>query len=217
MKITEIYKKFGLPPNLEEHMARVFAVVSIIQKHWKGGLVDWDMAKKMALVHDIGNVVKMDNKNHPEFLGSEQKNIEYWNQKQVEMIAKYGEDENEATKLMLIELGIDPKIVEDVYNKRFVNSIHTSQSNNVSLKILYYADLRALPLRIGTLTERIEDIRKRYLNYTSRADFEDLVNACYEIEKLIQTNLDFDLNDINDELVNSGILSNKNLIGNMEI
>lgn len=217
MKIKEIYKKFGIPPNLAEHMYRVCAVVSVIQKHWKGEYIDWELAKKMALLHDLGNVVKMDNVNHPEFLGSEQKNADYWNQKQKEIVAKYGDDDNEVTKLMLQELGIEPKIVEDIYNKRFLNSIYTNQSGNLPLKIVYYADLRVLPFGVGTLKERLDDIRKRYVNFVVRTDFEDLVTACYEIEKQIQTNLDFDVNEINDELVNTEILCNRELVEKLEI
>lgn len=218
MKIVEIYKKFGIPPNLEEHMARVFGVVSIIQKHWKGTeFVDWNMAKKMALLHDLGNVVKMDNINHPEFLGSEQVNIDYWNNKQKEMIEKYGDDDNEATRKMLLEIGVDAKTADVVFNKRFVNSVHTKNTDDWSLKIMYYADLRAIPFGIGTLKARLDDIQKRYLNYVSRPDFEDLVNACNEIEKQIQINLDFSVSEINNDLVNSEIFSNRELIENMEI
>lgn len=218
MKIGEIYKKFGVSPNLQEHMERVFGVVSLIQKHWKGTeVVDWELTKKMALVHDVGNIVKFDFENHPEFLGDEQKNIEHWEKVQAEMIVKYGSDDNEATKKMLAELGIDPKVVEDVYNKRFINSVHTSQSDNLSLKILYYADLRALPLRIGSLTERINEIRKRYANYASRSDFEDLVNACHEIEKEIQSKVNFSVDDINNESVNQELDLNRDFIKSIEI
>jgi len=218
MKITEIYKKFGVSPNLQEHMERVFGVVSLIEKHWKSTeAVDWDLTKKMALIHDIGNTVKFDFVNHPEFLGDEQKNIDHWKSVQAEMVSKYGSDDNEATKKILTELGINPKMVEDVYNKRFVNSVHTSQSNNPSLKILYYGDLRALPLGIGTLEERISEIRKRYANYASRSDFEDLANACRKIENEIQFRINFPVNEIDDKSVNHEITTNKLLIDNMEI
>lgn len=218
MKVAEIYRKFGVSPNLQEHMERVFGVVSLIEKHWKGAeIVDWNLTKKMALVHDIGNVVKFDFINHPEFLGDEQINIEYWKKVQAEMIAKYGSDDNEATKKILTELGIDSKVVEDVYNKRFVNSVHTSRSSNLSLKILYYGDLRALPLGIGTLEERIDEIRERYANYASRSDFEDLATACREIEKEIQEKINFSVDEINNESVNQEITTNKILIENTEL
>lgn len=218
MKISEIYKKFGVSPNLQEHMERVFGVVSLIEKHWKDDeIVDWELTKKMALVHDIGNVVKFDFINHPEFLGDEQKNIEHWKKVQSDIIAKYGSDDNEATKRMLTELGIDSKVVEDVYNKRFINSVYTSRSDNMSLKILYYGDLRALPLGIGTLEERIDEIRKRYANYASRSDFEDLATACRKIEREIQGKVDFSVNEINNESVNQELANNRQIMHNIKI
>lgn len=165
MKISEIYKKFGVSPNLQEHMERVFGVVSLIEKHWKDDeIVDWELTKKM-----------------------------------------------------LTELGIDSKVVEDVYNKRFINSVYTSRSDNMSLKILYYGDLRALPLGIGTLEERIDEIRKRYANYASRSDFEDLATACREIEKEIQGKVDFSVNEINNESVNQELANNRQIMHNIEI
>lgn len=210
MKIAEIYKKFGVSPNLQEHMSRVCAVVSIIEKHWIGeSHIDWELAKKMALIHDVGNIVKFDLNNHPEFLGKEQSNIEHWKKMQRQMIEKYGTDDNEATRKMLTEIGIDPKVVEKVFHKRFLNSIKTEESGDWSLKILYYADLRALPLGIGTLEGRFEDVRKRYNPvYTERPDFEDLVEACRKIEKEIQENLDISVNEIDDEMVSQEDSSN---------
>lgn len=201
MTIAEIYKKFGIPPNLQEHMQRVYGVVSFIEKHWKGqDKIDWNLAKKMALLHDVGNVVKFDFVNHPEFLGKEQSNIEYWKAIQKQMIEKYGSDDNEATRKMLTEIGLDPEVVIIIFNKRFLNSIETEKSKHLSLKILYYADLRVLPLGVGSLDERIADIKKRYdPEYTSRPNYEELVNACYKIEKEIQQNLDVPVGDITDE------------------
>lgn len=57
MKISDIYKKFGIPPNLQEHMLRVCGVVSFIKKHWNNAdiKIDWDLVKKTSLLHDLGN------------------------------------------------------------------------------------------------------------------------------------------------------------------
>jgi len=219
MKISEIYKKFGVSPNLQEHMERAFGVVSLIEKHWKGQeKVDWDLTKKMALLHDLGNIVKFDFEKHPEFLGSERANIEYWKKIQAEMVGKYGSDDNEATKIMLMEIGIDQNVVDMIFTKRFTHSVETEKSSSWLLKILYYADLRALPLGIGTLEERLDDIRERYNPiYTCRPDFENLLEACRKIEKEIHDNLDFSVNDINNESVNQELITSKLSIENTEI
>lgn len=218
MKINEIYKKLGIPPNLQEHMFRVCGIVSLIQRHWKGEEnIDWDLTRKMALLHDLGNIVKFDYEKHPEFLGDERKNIEYWKKIQGEIIKKYGSDDNEATRKMLLEIGIDQETADTIFDKRFVNSVHTSQSKKWFLIIVYYADLRALPLRIGSLEERIADIRERYTNYVSRPDFEDLVSACETIEKQIQTNINASVTEINEKTVNEVINRDRLLMENLEI
>jgi len=79
MKLLEVYKKFGSPPNLQEHMLRVCGVTTYIGKHWIGKEgVDWVRVKAISLLHDIGNVVKLDFEKYPQFLGEEIKNVDHW-------------------------------------------------------------------------------------------------------------------------------------------
>lgn len=199
MNIFEIYKKFRIPPNLQEHMIRVYGIVCFIEKHWKGENVDWELVKKIALLHDMGNIIKFNLDQHPEFLGSEEPNVEYWKNVQKEIIQKYGSDEEEATKAMLGEIGIDANAIQIIEDKAFGNSVGVKNSSNWHLKLLYYSDLRTLPLGIGTLEERLSDVRGRMPKYTSRPDFEDLVLACREIEQQIQKKVDIDVSKINNE------------------
>ena len=213
MKVSEVYKKFGIPPNLQEHMLRVYEVVCFIEKHWKGDDVDWKLVKKIALLHDMGNIIKFNLDKHPEFLGSEKSNIEHWKKVQREMIQKYGSDEEEATKMMLEEVGIDTNAMQIIQNKAFGNSVGVRNSTNWHLKILYYSDLRTLPFGVGTIEERLSDVRGRMPKYTSRPDFEDLVSACREIEDQIQKALDIQVSEIN----NSVIKLDKSILKNFEI
>ncbi len=200
MKIHEIYRKYRVTPNLQEHMLRVCSIVEFIQRHWQAeGLVDWNFLKKIALLHDLGNTVKFDLDKNPEFLGKEKSNIRYWKQVQKEIIKKYGLNDHEATKRMLQEIGVEDEMIKTILQKSFGNSVETKNSNNWPLKILYYADLRILPFGIGTLKERIDDVRDRMPKYTNRPDFDDLVNACREIEEQIQSNLTVSVNDIGDK------------------
>jgi hypothetical protein len=202
VNIGEIYKEFGTPPNLCEHMLRVCGIVSFIESHWKGlQQVNWDLAKKAALLHDLGNVVRFDLDKHPEFLGNEQKNVKHWKEVQIKVIEKYGTDDHEATKHMLGEINASEELIEIILNKSFGNSITTMNSNNWPLKILSYADLRTLPQGIGTLDERLHDIRERMPKYSERPDFEDLVAASKENERQIQENIDMSLGEIKDTVV----------------
>ena len=59
-------------------MMRVCAIVNFLKNHWEGDInIDWKLANKIALPHDLGNVVKFDLDKHPEFFGKEQSNIDY--------------------------------------------------------------------------------------------------------------------------------------------
>ena len=201
MKIIDIYEKFGVPPNLQDHMLRVCGIVEYIEKHWVGKTVDWNSTKRIALLHDLGNIVKFDFDKHPEFLGEEQKNIEHWKIVQSEIVQKYGVDDDEVTKKMLIELGVDGESIEIIFSKRFGNSVEVKNSDNWVLKVMYYADLRTLPFGIGSLESRISDIKDRMPKYTNRPDFESLVDACRDIEKQLQPKINISVSEINDKNV----------------
>lgn len=199
----EIYQEFGIPPSLQEHMLRVWGIVSFIERHWtnKEIVIDWDTVKKAALLHDLGNIVRFDFVNHSGFLGPEQVNVDHWREVQKQVIEKYGEDDHKATEKMLQEIGVEQTIIDIIGNKSFGNSISIKDSTDWLSKILAYADFRTLPTGIGTLEERIADIKTRMPKYTNRPDFEDLVAACKEIEAQISANLDAPLANINEETI----------------
>lgn len=202
MKISDIYQKFKLPPNLQEHMLRVAAIVEYLEKYWTSEVpVNWNLVLKAALLHDLGNIIKFDLDNHPEFLGAEQENLEYWKSVQAEMVRKYGDNDERATQAMLAELGVDGGLAEIIFNKRFDNSVEVERSNDWVLKILYYADLRTLPFGIGSIEDRIGDARARMPQYTNRPDFEELVIACLSISRQIEEKLSIPASQINDKNV----------------
>lgn len=53
--------------------------------------------------------------------------------------------------------------------------------------------------------------------YTSRPDFEELVNACKQIENQIENNLDITVNDINNYFANDKLKLDKTLMEKMEV
>lgn len=200
MIIADIYKKFSVPPNLQEHMQKVYGVVAFIEQHWTGKeKIDWNLVKRAALLHDIGNIVRFDFDKHPEFLKEEQSRVDYWRDVQRGMVEKYGKDDHQATKKMLREVGGDEKLIKIIWEMRFGESVAINGSNSWPLKIILYADLRVLPQGIGTLEERLADIRQRLPKYASRPDFEYIVGACREIEKQAQKRVNVSLEQINKE------------------
>jgi len=191
MKINEIYQRFSIPQNLREHMFRVFGVVSVIEKNWIGEKLDWELLKKLTLLHDLGNIVKFNLKEEDMYLKETQQAI----------IDKYGPDDHIATGKMVSELGFDQEAVDIIQSKSFGNSVVIANSNNYLLKILYYADMRVLPTGVGTLEDRLFDVRNRMPKYTSRPDFEDLVNSSRQVEKQIQSFVSISLNTITNESI----------------
>lgn len=179
-------------------MLRVCGIVVFLQRHWDGTLVDWNFAKKAALLHDVGNVVKGDLAAHPEILADEKVNLDYWIEAQKRAREKYGTDDHEATRVMLESINTSPEITEVIMKKSFGNAVATAASDDWQVKILAYADFRVLPHGIGTLDERISDIRKRMPWYTSRPDFESLVTAVVHIEQQIAAKLSVTVDAIND-------------------
>lgn len=191
MKIDEVYQRFSVPQNLAEHMFRVFGVVCVISENWIGKPLNWNLLKKLALLHDLGNIVKFN-------LTGDELSLK---ETQKMMIDKYGADDHEATGNMVRELGFGDESIETIQSKSFGNSVAISESSNYLLKILYYADMRVLPNGVGTLEDRLSDVRNRMPKYTSRPDFEDLIGASKDIETQIQENVGILLSSINNETI----------------
>lgn len=202
MTIQEIYKKFVIPDHLREHMLTVGKVVLFIRDHWIGQKLDWDLLIKAALLHDIGNIVRFDFTNYSHLLGKQTNNLDYWIHLRDEMIKKYGQDDHEATEKMLKELALNRKVIDIILDKSFGNSVKINKSNDWYIKILAYADNRVTPSGVSTLEERLSDIRIRAEKYKSRPDFEDLINACRELEKQIQNNLDVPVDCLSPDSIN---------------
>ena len=81
--IDAIYAHFDLLPNLKLHMRRAASVGKLICNHWQEnalGTEEKTVIVAALLVHDIGNVVKMDLKSadSKKMLGAEVKNLLHW-------------------------------------------------------------------------------------------------------------------------------------------
>ncbi|NTW14967.1 MAG: hypothetical protein HGA38_01200 [Candidatus Moranbacteria bacterium] len=196
VNLRQIYERFSVPPNLAEHMETVAQVVRVIRDHWIGESVDWDFIIQAALLHDIGNIVKFDFEAHPEFLGDEAKNVEYWKEVRTDIIARYGNDDHLASGNMLREIGVSDELLSTIQNKSFANAIDVAAGNDWNAKILLYADMRVMPHGVTSLEERLADVRRRMPQYYRRLDFEELLDAARDIETQITAHLDKAVTDI---------------------
>lgn len=100
---------------------------------------------------------------------------------------------------MLLEIGVPDEVSKIIFEKSFGQAVRTSQFGSWEVKILLYADNRVLPAGIGTLEERLKDVRERYAKYRNRPDLPDIENACRNIEKQIGKNMDIPVSEITDE------------------
>lgn len=197
MITKDIYKLFDIPPNLQDHLIAVAKISNLIAIHWQDKNIHISDLIKISLLHDLGNIVKFNFEKFPI------DNIDYWKQKQKEIIEKYGDNDHDVTKKMLEEINIDIKLIQIILNKSFDNSINISKSSDWMSKILLYADLRVLPNGVGTLQQRLDDVKNRMDKYKNRPDLLDLFSACFEIEKQIQSKINLNVDTINQELINN--------------
>lgn len=200
MKIIDVYTKYNAPPVLRNHMINVAKVAMYILDHWKGPKIDRKMMILLCLVHDLGNIVRIDfNKQFgPK---KEWLDIKFWNERKEDIINKYGNDDDSVTAKILNEIGVDDEISNIIFEKRFKNSIKIYTSKNWLLKLLLYSDLRVLPTGIGTLQERLDEVVSRRSDLSNRPDIENLIEANFLIEKDLQKYVSVPLDTINDESI----------------
>lgn len=198
MKIKKVYEKYAVPPNLQEHMIRVAKVASFICGHWSGEKIDKEKIIATSLTHDLGNIVRFDF-NNPKFNFVDNKDVEYWKNKQDEVIRKYGKVDDEVTVKILNEIGVNKDIIDTIKEKAFIYSKKIANSNHWELKILLYSDLRVLPNSIGSLSFRLKEVKERRKDLSKRSDFDQLCEAAQNIEKQIENNIDISVEEITEK------------------
>lgn len=195
MKICDVYKKYEIPPNLQEHMFRVAGIGCLIATNWIEERVDVDLVVRTCLLHDMGNIIKFDlsDATAKKF---KLENVKYWRKVQKKFINKYGKDSHEATYGICEELKQHDvlEILKEesyVYNHAQDKILETSPES----QILLYSDVRVVPLGVVPLKTRIDDLHNRYGNSYSHFDF------LYVLEKFLQEKSKIDVVGITEESV----------------
>ena len=199
MNTREVYAKYQIPPNLQEHMLCVAFIAGQICDHWRGPQLDRDIITCASLTHDLGNLLKFDLIHKAHFLGDEEKNVEHWKKVKQELIQKYGKDEDAATSEMCKEISIRPEAFWIVNHWGFSQFEQVRNSQSWEYKICVYSDHRVGPFGLLTLEERFADQQARYKLQGHQSAhvsdrFEKLRDCAYEVEKQIQKNVSVDLN-----------------------
>lgn len=199
MTIAQIYKKYHIAPNLQEHMLRVAAIAVLIADHWTEATLNRDLLATSLLLHDIGNIVKFNFDQFPELLETEEKNVAKWKKTQQEFIKKYGKDAHKATLKILKELKIKDKRVIQIISILGPHGAHqAADAFDWHLKVAYYADARIAPRGLVSLEERFDDLMERYAHrpeWQPKAT-DERYRVCQEIENRLQIHCNQNLTEI---------------------
>ncbi len=204
--INEIYDKYKIPHFLREHLFRVASVSAMICDNWVGEKLNKDDLVLVGLLHDVGNVVKMDlhSENASKML-SKDDNLTNLRELQKEFIAKYGADDHDVTKALVREIGVSDRIKFLINNKEYKNADNVLKSSDFELKICLYADLRVSPFGVLSLKERLDDVKQRYsarnLMLKRYPKWDLWYSSAFEIEKEIFEKTSIKPEDVNNESI----------------
>lgn len=153
MNIIEIYNKYHLPENLQMHMLRVAAASKMIINNWHGIEIDKKAIIRVCLLHDMGNMVKIEEKHSDdkEFIKIRRKYFE-----------KYGTDDHKINIEIGKNEGLSDKEISILDGKRSRNNEETLKSKSYEVKICAYCDQRVAPDGVTDLRKRLEDAKIRY-------------------------------------------------------
>ena len=210
MRVSQIYTKYQVMPNLQDHMLRVASVTAKICNNFKKP-IDKDSVIAATSLHDIGNMVRFKLEVFPEFL--KPRGLEYWRKIQENFICKYGKDDYQATYKILKEIGVNQKVYRLIKSIEFRKAPLNVRHSSFEKKICIYADLRVAPTRITSLNARLREVKDRYMRNKgiSEKKFNHLSLSMQTIEKQIFAQTKIKPEDITEENVGGLIEKFKSL------
>lgn len=200
MNIVEIYKKYKIPNNLQEHLLSVTAVASVISDNFKKPLAKNDILTA-CLLHDVGNIIKFNFDIN--LFGWSDTEIEELKTIQKEFAQKYNNDEHHATIEIAKEIGVSDRVIDLLNAVGFSVACENVGHEDYEKKICSYSDMRVAPHGVVPLKKRFEDGQKRYPNKGTLA-WVDEKRTCLEVvEKQIFEHSFITPDEVTDESIKS--------------
>lgn len=203
MNILEIYEKYQIMPQLQEHQLRVAGVALFILNSFDPE-IDSENVIKACLLHDMGNILKFDLKNSHLLLKKEI-DVEYWQKVKDEYFKKYGSDEHQASLEIAKEIGASQRVLELIDCIRFNRVEDNVSTKDFGKKICEYSDDRVGLFGVVSLEQRFVDLRVRYGHRHTEWGAEEarkfFENSVREIEKQIFTRCNIKPSDIMETLI----------------
>jgi len=210
MQIKDIYEKYRIMPQLQEHMYRVAAVGSIIADNTTTN-VDRNSIVTACLLHDMGNIIKFELDLFPKFL--EPKGLVYWESVKKEFVERYGSDEHKATQMIAREIGVNENVLTIIDAYGFSKGSETKDSTSLELKIATYSDMRVAPYGVEDMTTRVNDmLARKKENMGDKYDihfYENLKSEWMKIENNVFESCRITPSEITDEIIKPVIESLK--------
>ncbi|MFO0703986.1 MAG: HD domain-containing protein [Patescibacteria group bacterium] len=209
MKIADIYTKYLLPKNLQEHMFRVAAIATIITENWKGEDIPKEDVVNVCLFHDIAKPLTFTEEKQKMYGTSEEEIANIKKFKQI-ITAKYGSEEHHATLAICKEEGLNERAIGIMHEFEWKNMQKMFDTNNLPVQIVLYCDMRIGPNGILPLQERLKNIETRY---GKGLDHEMFMRLGLQLEKVIQEKTKIELNLIqeNDLETHFSTLQNRSI------
>lgn len=199
MKILEIYERYHIPINLQDHMLRTAAVGNIVCDSLKNVTFDREKIVTELLLHDMGNILKFKFERMELFAPEDQDRVEEMRAIQSLFRQKYGETPDEATVAIVTELGLGRGIIELLQRCSIQQSGEIAESGSWEEKICVYSDMRVGPYSILPMEERFADLLVRYRQHQDGIK-RNLLHM-RRIESQLQEKSRRDLQAIDDDLV----------------
>lgn len=195
MKISEIYNKLKIHPNLQEHMIWVAGLAKVICDNWNApeAPLNSEDLFQACLFHDAAKLI-----NFKIF----EKDAEYWEKIRSSYIKKFGDNEQKATIALCRLVRVSDNAIELLNAKELYPFVQRARfimsSGSYELKILGYCDSRISPKGVTSLYGRYEELLKRD---NSKSKDRESLKLFFEIEKQIQKNTGVNLTNVNQEMV----------------
>ena len=214
MKIQDIYQRYKIMPNLQQHMLTVAAVAAEICEHFHDQPIDKTSIVAACLLHDMGNIVKFDLTRFPDFL--KPKGLDYWQEVKEDFQERYGSDEKVAMELIAEELGVTTRIKELMQAVNLAKAKENYLSQDFGKKICEYADNRVSPQGVTSQQDRLDDLARRYgsqqANSTKHDSWKKLYQYSQQIEQQIFKYCDLSPDEITKSRVSDTIDSLKSFV-----
>lgn len=162
-ELRELWVKYHVPNHIMAHMRRVEAVCIFIGEkiNSRSRRVKLEVLRQAALLHDLVKICDFAELDLSGFDGFTAEDVHFW----TELIRSCRRDGHITAVCNILADLKENRLSEIIKKHRFTSLIDADpkqRPESLEEKILYYADKRVRHDRITTLTERLEDGRKRY-------------------------------------------------------